>query len=79
MGDYSALMMFPAILAVLFLGFPVALSLMGVALMFGLATFGPAVIYQFVEKVEDVSGNFVLAAVPLFVFMGSMLERSGIA
>lgn len=79
MGDYTALMMFPAILAVLFLGFPVALSLMGVALMFGLATFGPAVIYQFVEKVEDVSGNFVLAAVPLFVFMGSMLERSGIA
>lgn len=79
MGDYSALMMFPAILAVLFLGFPVALSLMGVALFFGLATFGPAVIFQFVEKVEDVSGNFVLAAVPLFVFMGSMLERSGIA
>ncbi|MDB9704224.1 TRAP transporter large permease subunit [Rhodospirillales bacterium] len=79
MNDYSALMMFPANLAVLFLGFPVALSLMSVALMFGLATFGPAVIYQFVEKVEDVSGNFVLAAVPLFVFMGSMLERSGIA
>lgn len=79
MGDYSALMMFPAILTVLFLGFPVALSLMGIALMFGLATFGPAVIFQFVEKIEDVSGNFVLAAVPLFVFMGSMLERSGIA
>lgn len=79
MGDYTALMMFPAILAILFLGFPVALSLMGVALFFGLATFGPAVIFQFVEKVEDVSGNFVLAAVPLFVFMGSMLERSGIA
>ena len=79
MGEYTALLMFPAILGVLFLGFPVALSLMGVAMVFGLMTFGPAVFYQFVEKVDDVSSNFVLAAVPLFVFMGSMLERSGIA
>lgn len=79
MGDWLALWMFPAILLALFLGFPVAFSLMGVALFFGLATFGDAVIFQFVQKVEDVGSNFVLAAVPLFVFMGSMLERSGIA
>jgi tripartite ATP-independent transporter DctM subunit len=79
MGDWLALWMFPAILLALFLGFPVAFSLMGVALFFGLATFGDAVVFQFVQKVEDVGSNFVLAAVPLFVFMGSMLERSGIA
>lgn len=79
MGDYASLLMFPAILAVLFTGFPVALSLMGVALFFGLYNFGPPVIFQFVEKVGDIGGNFILAAVPLFVFMGSMLERSGIA
>jgi tripartite ATP-independent transporter DctM subunit len=79
MGDWLALMMFPAILIVLFLGFPIALSLMGVALMFGMMTFGDVIVYQFVEKVDDVASNFVLAAVPLFVFMGSMLERSGIA
>ena len=79
MGDYISLLMFPAILSVLFMGFPVALSLMGVALVFGLIAFGPATLYLFVEKVDDVASNFVLAAVPLFVFMGSMLERSGIA
>lgn len=79
MGDYLALMMFPALLAALFLGFPVAFSMMGVALFFGLVTFDTAVIFQFVQKVDDVASNFVLAAVPLFVFMGSMLERSGIA
>lgn len=79
MGDYLALAMFPAILLALFVGFPVALSLMGVALGFGLITFGPPVIFQFTEKVDSVASNFVLAAVPLFVFMGSMLERSGIA
>ena len=79
MGDYLALMMFPALLLALFAGFPVAFSMMGVALVFGLITFDTAVIFQFVQKIDAVASNFVLAAVPLFVFMGSMLERSGIA
>ena len=79
MGDYLALMMFPALLLALFMGFPVAFSMMGVALFFGLVTFDTAVIFQFVQKVDAVASNFVLAAVPLFIFMGSMLERSGIA
>ena len=79
MGDYLALMMFPTLLLALFLGFPVAFSMMGVALLFGLITFDTVVIFQFVQKVDAVASNFVLAAVPLFIFMGSMLERSGIA
>ena len=79
MSDYLALLMFPALLIALFLGFPVAFSMMGVAFFFGLMVFGDAVIFQFVQKVNDVASNFVLAAVPLFVFMGAMLERSGIA
>lgn len=79
MTEYMALMMFPAILLVLATGFPIALSLMGVGLFFGLFTFGDAVVFQFIEKVDEVAGNFVLAAVPLFVFMGTMLERAGIA
>jgi tripartite ATP-independent transporter DctM subunit len=79
MGDYLALMMFPCLLLALFLGFPVAFSMMGVALAFGLVIFDTAVIFQFVQKIDAVASNFVLAAVPLFVFMGSMLERSGIA
>jgi len=79
MSDYVSLLMFPALLIALFLGFPVAFSMMGVALVFGLMVFGDAVIFQFVQKVNDVASNFVLAAVPLFVFMGAMMERSGIA
>ena len=79
MSGAVSLLMFPALLVALFLGFPVALSMMGVALFFGLMTFGDAVIFQFVQKVNDVASNFVLAAVPLFVFMGAMMERSGIA
>mgnify|MGYP006950236052 FL=1 len=69
MGEYLALVMFPAILAILFLGFPVALSLMGVALVFGLITFGSAAVFLFVDKVDSIASTFVLAAVPLFIFM----------
>lgn len=79
MSDYLSLLMFPALLFALLMGFPVAFSMMGVALIFGLVTFGDSVIFQFVQKVNDVASNFVLAAVPLFVFMGAMLERAGIA
>ncbi len=79
MGDYLALIMFPVLLLALFIGFPVAFSMMGVALVFGYLTFDSAVIFQFAQKVDAVASNFVLAAVPLFIFMGAMLERSGIA
>lgn len=74
-----ALLMFPALFLLIFLGVPVAFSLMSVAFVFGLNTFGSAVFFQFAQKIEAIAGNFVLAAVPLFVFMGAMLERSGIA
>jgi len=71
--------MFPGLFILIFLGFPVAFALISVAFAFGLLTFGDAVIFQFISKIEGISTNFILAAVPLFVFMGSMLERSGIA
>ena len=76
---YLSLAMFPALLFALFMGFPVAFSMMGVALFFGYFTFGDAVIYNFLQNLDQTASNFVLAAVPLFIFMGSMLERSGIA
>ncbi len=74
-----ALWMFPALLVPIFLGVPVAYALMGVALVFGVVRFGDAAVFQFVTKVQDVAGNYILAAVPLFIFMGIMLERAGIA
>ena len=76
---YYVLLLFPCLLLLLALGFPVAFAMMATALIFGYLTFGPAFAFQMAEKVEDVASNYVLAAVPLFVFMGSMLERSGIA
>jgi tripartite ATP-independent transporter DctM subunit len=77
--DYLPFYMLPVAFALMFLGFPVAFSMMLTAVLFGIAIFGDRVIFQFVEKIEDISSNFVFAAVPLFVFMGAMLEKSGIA
>ncbi|MEO7402509.1 MAG: TRAP transporter large permease subunit [Burkholderiales bacterium] len=77
--EFLPFLMLPVAFVLMFLGFPVAFCMMITAVLFGLGVFGDKVIFQFIEKIEDMSSNFVLAAVPLFVFMGSMLERSGIA
>jgi tripartite ATP-independent transporter DctM subunit len=77
--DYLPFLMLPVAFILMFLGVQVAFAMMITAVLFGLATFGNRVIFQFIEKIEDISSNFVFAAVPLFVFMGAMLEKSGIA
>ena len=73
------LFMFAPLMVLIFLGVPVAFSLMSVALVFGLWRFGDATVYIFVAKVQEITSSHVLAAAPLFVFMGAMLERSGTA
>jgi tripartite ATP-independent transporter DctM subunit len=78
-SEYFVLLMFPGVLLCIFMGFPVAFSLMGMSLVFGIVGFGDAVGQMLIRRVWDVANNYVLAAVPLFVFMGSMLEASGIA
>jgi tripartite ATP-independent transporter DctM subunit len=78
-SEYLPLFMVLCMFALIFLGVQVAFALSGTALVFGYLVFKDAVIFQFMEKIEDIASNFVLAAVPLFVFMGTMLERSGIA
>ncbi len=74
-----AALMVPSIFTLIFLGFPVAFALMGAALVFGYAVFGSNIGLQFFGRVIELSNNYVLAAIPLFVFMGSTLEESGIA
>jgi tripartite ATP-independent transporter DctM subunit len=77
--EYLPLLMFPALFALILLGFPIAFSLIGVALIFGYFTYQDAYVYQLIGRVESIATNFILAAVPLFIFMGAVLERSGIA
>lgn len=75
----ASLWMFPALIAAILTGFPAAFAMLVVAVLFGLDTFGAAFVYQLILKMEEVALANVLAAVPLFIFMGAMFEHSGIA
>lgn len=79
MTAQTVLWMFPVLLGLIFLGFPVAFSMMIAALGFGLLRFGGTLVHQFAQRVDDLATNYVLGAIPLFIFMGSILERAGIA
>lgn len=78
-SEYLPLLMFPAMLVSLFAGYPVAFSLMGIALLFGVIGFQWSILPMLIRRIYSVADNYVLAAVPLFIFMGTVLERSGIA
>jgi tripartite ATP-independent transporter DctM subunit len=72
--------MFPALLAAILTGFPVALTMLSLAVIFGLSSFGfEGLLYQCIQKLEETATAQVLAAVPLFIFMGAMFEQTGIA
>jgi tripartite ATP-independent transporter DctM subunit len=84
LGEILSLGMFAAACGVLLLGFPVAFSLAGTALAFALlgdavGIFDLRILGGLASRYFGVMVNEVLVAVPLFVFMGVMLERSGIA
>jgi tripartite ATP-independent transporter DctM subunit len=83
-GEILSLLMFGGIIAALMLGFPVAFTLAGVALIFALigyslGAFDPSNLSSIAPRYMGIMINDVLVAVPLFIFMGMMLERSGIA
>jgi tripartite ATP-independent transporter DctM subunit len=77
--DYLAAWMFLALTVLLMAGFPVTFTLMGVSLTFGLIGFGWDFFNLLPLRIWGRMGNVTLAAVPMFVFMGVMLERSGLA
>jgi len=78
------LLLFLAVGMVLMLGYPVAFTLAGVSLAFALAgglfgAFDPAFLEALPNRLYGIMTNETLIAVPLFVFMGVMLERSRVA
>lgn len=77
--EYLPGWMFLALTVLLMVGFPVTFTLMGTALTFGLIGFGWDFFNLLPLRIWGVMGNVTLLAVPLFVFMGVMLERSGLA
>jgi tripartite ATP-independent transporter DctM subunit len=71
--------MFLALTVLLLAGFPVTFTLLGTALVFGMIGFGWNFFNLLPLRIWGVMTNVTLLAVPLFVFMGVMLERSGLA
>ena len=78
-NEYMALIMFSAVFALLLLGFPVAFTIGGISMAFGLYGFGPSFFQLLPLRIWGTMTNFTLLAVPLFIYMGVMLERSGLA
>jgi tripartite ATP-independent transporter DctM subunit len=84
MSEFLAVAMVVAVCALLLVGYPVALTLAGVSLGFailGAAThvMNLALLGALPARIFGIMGNDVLLAIPLFIFMGVMLERSRIA
>ncbi|MCS6879336.1 MAG: TRAP transporter large permease subunit [Geminicoccaceae bacterium] len=83
--DLLPLAMFASVALLLFTGYPVAFVLGGSALAFGFVgtlfdVFKPIEFFNLLPRIwGGIAENLVLVAVPLFVFMGTMLERSDVA
>ena len=77
--EWIALLMVALVFLFLIFGFPVAFTLAGVATITGLLTLGPEFFNFLPSRIMGVMSNYVLLAVPLFIYMGIMLEKSGMA
>ncbi|GIU30916.1 TRAP transporter large permease subunit [Shewanella schlegeliana] len=79
-----AILLFVTVCLVLMLGYPVALTLAGVALMFAgigqfIGLFDATLLGALPNRLFGIINNSILMAVPLFVFMGVVLEKSKVA
>ena len=82
--EWLDLAMFVSLCALVLLGYPISFTLAGTALIFALigmafSVFDPDFLGVFPNRIYGVMTNEVLIAVPLFIFMGMMLERSKVA
>jgi tripartite ATP-independent transporter DctM subunit len=83
-GEWLDLAMFIVLCVLVLLGYPISFTLAGTALIFGLlgmsmGVFDADFMGVFPNRIFGVMTNEVLIAVPLFIFMGVMLERSKVA
>lgn len=81
-AELLTVLMFVVLIACIILGYPLAITLAGVATLFGLIENGfniPALLDLFVNNIWGISQNYVLVAVPLFIFMAQILDRSKVS
>ena len=84
-GDNLALIMFASMFFFIFIGYPVAFIMGGLSMAFALfgwwfGVFNPIGMYNIVPRMwGGVAADPILASIPMFIFMGAILERSGSA
>ena len=78
-NEVLAILMALGFFGMLMIGFPVAIALAAAGLLFGYLGFGAGLFNLLPLRVFGVVTNYTLMAIPLFVFMGVMLERSRLA
>jgi tripartite ATP-independent transporter DctM subunit len=77
-NEYLGLILLAALLAGIFAGFPIAFTLIVLSVVFGYVGFGDTVFYLMVFQTIGLMKEETLAAVPLFIFMGHVLEQAGL-
>jgi len=76
--EYLGLLSLAALFIFIFVGFPISLTLIFLGIVFGYIGFGNVVFYLMTYQVFGTMTETLLAAVPLFLFMGYVLERTGL-
>ncbi len=84
MGEVWGPIMFLAVLVLIFSGYPVAFALAGTALVFSLlgalaGDFDLIILRALPDRTFGIMSNYTLLAVPFFIFMGTVLEKSSLA
>ena len=77
--ELLSLLFFGALLVFLILGLPLSFVLGGVSMIFLYFTWGPESFYMVAAQTWGAMNKFTLVAIPLFIFMAMILERSGVA
>lgn len=77
--EFLALLLFLSIFLLILYGYPVAFTLGGISMMYAVCFLDPSSFSALPARIMGVMQNQVLIAVPLFIFMGIMLEKSGLA
>lgn len=77
--EITTLIMLGGILVGILSGYPLAIPIGALGLILGYAILGPSVLNLMYTRLFALITSYVLLAAPLFIFMGIMLERSGIA
>lgn len=77
--EWLTILMFAGLLVGLFMGHPLAFVLGGLGIIFGLiGSWGPDIFALFPNRIYGMMDNYVLLAVPLFIFMAQFLDQSGV-